>query len=459
MENYIDFIESNQDKHLAELIEFLKIPSISSDSEHNGDMKRCSEWLCSNIQEIGISKSRIIPTDGHPIVYGEWLEAGPDKPTVLIYGHYDVQPVDPLELWDSPPFEPTIKDGKIFARGSADDKGQVFTHIKAIESHFKTNGKLPCNVKLLIEGEEEAGSSHLEDFILQNKDLLACDVVLISDTEWFAEGMPTICYGLRGISFFEMTLTGPNRDLHSGSFGGAIDNPANVLCNIISKLKDEYGRITIPGFYDDVLDLTGQERLEYKKLPFNIKHYKKDLGIKEINGEIGYSTLERIWARPSLDVNGMISGYTGEGAKTVLPSKASAKISMRLVPNQKAPNIAEKTEKYLKALVPPTMKAEIKILHGGNPVLVPMNSNEIKIAVRSLKEAFGKDVVFMREGGSIPITEIFQNVLNAPPILMGLGLPTDNIHSPNENFAIDNFYGGIKASAIFLEEIGMSVEC
>ncbi len=453
MANYIDFIESNQDRHLAELIEFLKIPSISSDSEYNTDMKRCSEWLCSNMQKIGISKSRIIPTDGHPIVYGEWLEAGHDKPTVLIYGHYDVQPVDPVELWDSPPFEPSIKDGKIFARGSADDKGQVFTHIKAIESHLKTNGKLPCNVKLLIEGEEEAGSSHLEDFILANKEMLKCDVVLISDTEWFAEGMPTICYGLRGISFFEITLTGPNRDLHSGSFGGAIDNPANVLCGIISKLKDEYGRITVPGFYDDVLELTDRERLEYKKLPFSIKNYKKDLGIKVINGEIGFTTLERVWARPSLDVNGMISGYTGEGAKTVLPSKASAKFSMRLVPKQNADDIAEKTEKYLKALVPLTMKADINILHGGNPVIVPMDSSEIKIAVKSLKEAFGKDVVFMREGGSIPITEIFQNVLNAPPILMGLGLPTDNIHSPNENFAIDNFFGGIKASAIFLEEI------
>ncbi|MFC2130644.1 dipeptidase [Bacteroidota bacterium] len=454
MKQLFEYIEKNKEKHLIELINFLEIPSISSDSSFNDDMKKCSDWLVEHMNNIGIDGARIIETEGHPIVYAEWLEAGSDKPTVLIYGHYDVQPVDPVDLWDTPPFEPVIRDGKIFGRGTADDKGQLFTHLKAIEAHLKVNGKLPCNVKLLIEGEEEAGSSHLEGFIVNNRDLLKCDVALVSDTEWFAAGMPTICYGLRGISFFEMTLTGPNRDLHSGSFGGAIDNPANVLCKLIGKLKDEYGRITIPGFYDDVLELTEEEKSAYKKLPFKLREYCEDLGINNVNGEIGYTTLERVWARPSLDVNGIIGGYTGEGAKTVLPSKASAKISMRLVPNQKADDIAKKAEKYIKELVPPTMKLKIDILHGGNPVLVPMGSNEIKAAVNALKAAFGKEVVFMREGGSIPITEIFQNVLNAPPVLMGFGLPTDNIHSPNENFAVENFYGGIKASAAFLEEIG-----
>jgi len=453
MQNILNYIDSKKDESLNELMEFLKIPSISSDSQYNNEMERCSKWLLEHLISIGLSDSKIIPTKGHPIIYSEWLNAGNDKPTVLIYGHYDVQPVDPIDLWKTPPFEPEIRNGKIFGRGTADDKGQLFTHIKAIESHLRINNSLPCNVKLLIEGEEEAGSSHLEEFILENQDLLKCDMALISDTEWFADGMPTICYGLRGISFIELTLIGPNRDLHSGSFGGAIENPANALCKLMTKLKDEYGRITIPGFYDDVLELSGQERLEFKKLPFNIKLYKQDLGIREILGEINYSTLERVWARPSLDINGMFSGYLGEGAKTVLPSKATVKFSMRLVPNQKAQDIARKAEKYLKSLIPPTMKAEIKILHGGNPVLVPMNSHEIKVAVKSMHEAFRKDVVFMREGGSIPITEIFQNVLKAPPVLMGFGLPSDNVHSPNESFSVENFWGGIKASAIFLNEI------
>lgn len=451
--NLFNFIDNNKDENLWELIKFLKIPSISSDPDYKDDMNICANWLVDNLKKIGLEETKLIETKGHPIVYAEWLEAGNDKPTVLIYGHYDVQPVDPLELWDSPPFEPVTKDGKIFGRGTADDKGQIFAHIKAIEAHLKVNGKLPCNVKLLIEGEEEASESHLDDFIINNNDLLKCDVAMISDTEWFADDMPTICYGLRGITFFELTLTGPNRDLHSGSFGGAVDNPVNVLCDVISMLKDRNNRITIPGFYDDVLELTDEERGEFKKLPFDLKHYCEDLGIEEVNGEKGYSTLERIWARPSLDVNGMFGGYTGEGSKTILPTKATAKVSMRLVPNQKAKEIAAKTEKYLSQLIPPTMKINLKVLAGGNPVLVPIDSKEIKAAVNALKEAFGKDVVFMREGGSIPVTELFSDVLNAPPVLMGLGLPTDNIHSPNENFALDNFNGGIKAAALFLDEI------
>jgi len=453
MEKILEYLEKNKKRHLNELFDFLKIPSISSDSAYNNDMKKCSEWLINQFKTIGINSARIIETAGHPIVYADWLKAGDDKPTILIYGHYDVQPVDPIDLWDTPPFEPTIKNGKIYGRGTADDKGQVFTHIKSVEAYLKTNGTLPCNVKFLIEGEEEAGSSHLEQFIMENLELLKCDSSLISDTEWFAEGMPTITYGLRGISFVEITLTGPNRDLHSGTFGGAIDNPINVLAWMIAQLKDNYGRITIPGFYDDVLELTQEEKDAFKVLPFDEKAYCDDLGIGAVNGEIGFTTLERAWARPSLDLNGIVGGYTAEGAKTIIPSKASAKISMRIVPNQKADDITKKIENYLKALTPPTMKLEFKALHGGNPVLVPIDSPEIKAAVKAFNMAYNAETVFMRDGGSIPITEIFQNILNAPPVLMGISLPSDNIHSPNESFSVDNFYGGIRASAIYLNEI------
>ncbi len=453
MDKILNYIENNKDRHLKELIEFLKFKSISSKSEHRNDMLNAAKWLFNNMKNTGIDYVEIIPTKGHPIIYGEWLKAGVNKPTVLIYGHYDVQPVEPLELWDSDPFEPVIRNGKIFARGSADDKGQMFTHVKAVEAYLQTVGELPVNVKFLIEGEEEAGSSNLDKFILNNQEQLKADIALISDTEWFAKDMPTICYGLRGITFFEMTLTGPNRDLHSGSFGGAVDNPINVLANIIAKLKDEYGRITIPGFYDDVQELPLSERKEFEKLPFNLEDYKKDLGINEVYGEIGFTTLERTWIRPSLDINGIFGGYTGEGAKTVLPSKATAKISMRLVPNQKADDIAEKVRKYIKQLVPPTMKLELEVLHGGNPVVVPFDSKAVKTAEVALRKAFNKEVVYMREGGSIPVTELFQDVLNAQPILMGLGLPSDNIHSPNENFEIENFFGGIRASAYYLNEL------
>ena len=454
MDNILNYIEQEKDRYLNELIDFLKIPSISSSPEHTGEVKKCAEWTASKIKEIGIDDVRIIPTAGHPIVFAQWMGAGPDAPTILIYGHYDVQPVDPIDLWDSPPFEPVVKNGKIFGRGTADDKGQLYVHIKAVEAHFKQNGKLPVNVKFIIEGEEEAGSSNLDGFIEENAELLKCDTVIVSDTEWFAEGMPSICYGLRGISFVEITVTGPNRDLHSGTFGGAIDNPINVLCWMVSKLKDNYGRITVPGFYDDVIPLDNEEREGFKKLPYNEKEYCKDLDIEMVNGEIGYTTLERVWGRPSLDLNGIVGGYTGEGAKTVLPSKASAKISMRLVANQNADDIAEKIGNYLKAIAPPTVKLEFKYLHGGSPVLVPRDSKGVKTAIKSMEEAFGKEVVFMREGGSIPIVELFDSVLHAPTVLMGLGLPSDNIHSPNENFGVANYYGGIKASAIFLNEIG-----
>ena len=457
MNDILNYIESQKDRYLAELTEFLKFPSISSQPEHKPDMVDCGNWLVNHIRSIGFDDVRLIETKGHPIVFASWNGAGEHAPTVLYYGHYDVQPVDPLDLWNSPPFEPFVKDGKIIGRGTADDKGQLFIHVKGIESYFKTHGKPPVNIKFLFEGEEEANESHLDDFIIHNAELLKCDTVMVSDTEWFAPGLPTICYGLRGIAFMEVTVTGPNRDVHSGSFGGGIDNPLNVLCGMVSRLRDNYGRVTIPGFYNDVIELTAEERENYKKLPYNEKEYCEDLEINGVNGEYGFTTLERCWARPTLDLNGIFGGYTGEGNKTIIPSKATAKITMRLVPHQKGEDIAQKAEAYLRSIAPPTVKIDVYAGAGGSPVITPLDNPAMKSAVAALKLAFGKEPVYMREGGSIPVCETFDSVLKSPTILMGFGLPSDNIHSPNENFALENFYGGIKASAIFLDEISRSL--
>ncbi len=454
MEKIVKYIENEEKRYLSELIDFLKIPSISSLPEHNGDMLKCAEWLSDNIKAAGFEDVQIISTAGHPLVYAEWLGAGKGAATVLVYGHYDVKPVDPLDLWDSPPFEPAIRDGKIYGRGTSDDKGQAFCHVKGLEALFRQNGKLPVNVKLLIEGEEECGGENLVKFINENAEMLKCDTVLISDTEWFDDGLPSICYSLRGIAFVEVHITGPNRDVHSGTYGGAIDNPINILCWMISKLKDQYGRITIPGFYDDVLELTDKERIGFKELPFNIKAYKHGLGINFVHGEMGYTTLERSTARPSLDVNGIKGGFQGGGAKTIIPSQASAKISMRLVPNQRADDITEKITAYLKTIAPQTVSIRVEPLHGGNPVLVSQDSKGVRAAINAIKKAFGKEPAFTREGGSIPIVELFSEVLNARVVLMALGLPDDNIHSPNEKLDLKNFYGGIKASAHFFEEMG-----
>lgn len=451
MQAILELIDRNQDENLSELIEFLKIPSISSQEDHNQDTLNAAEFVYKVIKSSGIKQAEIIETEGHPIVYAEWCHLK-DAPTVLIYGHYDVQPAEPLELWHTPPFEPRIENGKIYGRGTSDDKGQLFAHLKAIAAIMKVHKGLPVNVKILIEGEEECGSDNLDKFILSNKEKLSCDAVLISDTEWFAEGLPSICYSLRGISYVELELTGPNRDLHSGTFGGAVDNPINALASIIAKLKDEYGRITIPGFYDDVLLLSREERNAFKRLPFKQEEYNNDLDVNSEYGEFGYSTLERVWGRPSLDVNGIIGGYTESGAKTVLPSKASAKVSMRLVPNQNNEDISKKFVAHIKELVPPTMKLNINVLHGGDPVLIPLESKAIKAGLEALKEAFNLEPVFMREGGSIPIVGVFQKELQAEVVLMGLGLPGDNIHSPNENMDLGNFFGGIKASALFFDK-------
>lgn len=449
MEKYLNLIESNKENNLKDLVEFLKIESISSLASHNEDTRKAANWVAGYLKNSGIENVRLEETAGHPIVYAEQIES-PNLPTVLIYGHYDVQPVDPLELWETGPFEPTIRDGKLYGRGTSDDKGQLFAHMAAVRAIIETEGKLPVNLKFLIEGEEECGSSNLEEFIGSHADMLKCDTVMVSDTEWFADGLPSICYSLRGISYVEVKVTGPNRDLHSGTFGGAVDNPINVLATMIARLKDNYGRITIPGFYDDVKQLTEQEREGFAELPFDYKSWCEDLDVSGSYGEFGYTALERTWARPSLDLNGIYGGYTGEGAKTVLPSWAAAKISMRLVPNQKNGDITAKITRYLNDIAPDTVKVEVTALHGGDPVLVPMDSPGVKAAMKSLEDAFGTKPVFMREGGSIPIVGIFSEVLKAPTVLMGLGLPGDNIHSPNENFALENFYGGIKASAMFL---------
>jgi acetylornithine deacetylase/succinyl-diaminopimelate desuccinylase-like protein len=456
MKETIEYIGKEQKRYLSELFDFLRIPSISSVPEHKHDMERCSEWLVNHLKGIGFDDTRVIPTAGHPIVFGQWLGAGEKSKTVLIYGHYDVQPVDPLDLWTTKPFEPEIRNGFIFARGSCDDKGQTFANIKSVEAYLKTSGKLPVNIKFLIEGEEEAGTSHLDEFIENNAELLKCDAVLVSDTEFFAPGVPSLCYGLRGISFVELTVTGPNRDVHSGSYGGAIENPITVLAWMISQLKDKYGRITIPGFYDDVLELTEEERNEFRKLPFSEHEYCKDLEIGGVNGEYGFTTLERCWARPALDINGIYGGYTGEGSKTIIPSKATAKISMRLVPNQHAEDITNKICDFLEKIAPPTVKIEIIRSQGGNPVLVPTNGPAVKSALSAIRQGFDREPVLMREGGSIPIVGLFKNVLNAPTVLLGYGLPSDNIHSPNENFSVSQFIGGIKTTAIFLDEYSKS---
>jgi acetylornithine deacetylase/succinyl-diaminopimelate desuccinylase-like protein len=453
MNDIIEFIDGNKETFLQQLVHFLKFPSISSRSEHKQDVLNCANWLAEHLKAIGAENVRLFETEGHPIVYGELLKHTV-APTILVYGHYDVQPVDPIDLWTSPPFQPRIEDGKIYARGSSDDKGQLFIHLKAFESILKVRQSLPINIKFIFEGEEEAGSNHLDDFIENNPELLRCDSVVISDTEWFDFGLPSICYALRGIAFCEVTVKGPNRDLHSGSYGGAVDNPAEVLAYLVSRLKDRYGRISIPGFYAKVLDLTEEERAEFARLPFDERKYCQSLGISQTFGENGYTVLERVWARPTLDVNGIYGGYTGEGAKTIIPSSATAKISMRLVPNQNPHEIMQLFKEYLEEIAPPTVTVEVKPMHGGSPVITPIDSLWIRKAKVALKNAFGVEPVFIREGGSIPVCETFQRVLGASPVLIGFGLPSDNIHSPNESFSIDNFFGGIKAIANYYMLLG-----
>ena len=452
MDNVIDFINVNRDKHLEELKALLAIPSISALPQHAGDVKRCAEWCADEMRRIGLQNVRLIDTPGNPVVYGDWLGAE-GAPTILFYGHYDVQPVDPLELWESPPFDATIRDGEIYARGSADDKGQVFMHMKAVEAHLKQNGRLPVNMKFILEGEEEVGSVNLDDFIRAHKSELAADVVVISDSPMFARGVPSICYGLRGLAYFQIDLRGSSTDLHSGSFGGAVANPAIVLSQMLAQMKDRGGRIKIPGFYDDVVPLTDTERQAWASLPFNEKKYKKDFGIPKVYGESDYTTLERTWARPTFEVNGLLSGFTGEGAKTVLPAVAMAKVSMRLVPNQDPDKIAQLFDAYVRDIAPKTVEVKVTRMHGGKPWTTSYDNPYVQAAGRAIEKGFGQKPVFTREGGSIPVVSTFQEELGLPSVLFGVGLPDENAHAPNEKLDVANFHNGIIASAILYEEI------
>jgi acetylornithine deacetylase/succinyl-diaminopimelate desuccinylase-like protein len=442
-----DYQEKNKQRFLDELLEMLRIPSISARSEYKADMVKCAEMVKQRMLEAGADKAQVYPTAGHPIVYGEKI-IDPAKPTVLVYGHYDVQPPDPLELWNSPPFEPVIKDGKIFARGSCDDKGQFYMHVKALETMVQTN-TLCTNIKFCIEGEEEVGSSNLADFVKANKALLKADVILISDTAMISLENPSIDVGVRGLSYIEVEVTGPNRDLHSGTYGGAVANPITILAKMIASLHDESNHITIPGFYDDVVDATPEERKKMAAAPFNEKEYKDDLGVKELWGEKGYTTNERTGIRPTIELNGIWGGYIGEGSKTVLPSKAFAKISARLVPNQRSDKMTEMLINHLKKIAPPYVTVEAYPHHGGEPYMTPVDSKAYKAAAAAIKDTFGKVAIPVRGGGSIPICALFEKELGVKIVFMGFGLDSDNLHSPNEKFNLENYYKGIETIPYF----------
>lgn len=444
------YINTNKEKLISELFEILSIPSISADSKYDADVQVCADLIAKHLSEAGADTVEIVPTKGHPVVYGE-KRIGSHLPTVIVYGHYDVQPADPIELWDNPPFEPIIKEEKIYARGASDDKGQMFMHIKAFEYLIK-NDLLKCNVKFIIEGEEEVGSAHLEDFLIQYKSKLKGDIILVSDTGIISNEIPSITTGLRGLSYVEVELTGPNRDLHSGLYGGAVANPINILCNMISSLTDENNKVTIPGFYDKVEKVTNEEREQMAKAPFDIEEYKEHIGIPDVHGEKGYSTLERASIRPTLDVNGIWGGYTGEGAKTVIPSKAYAKISMRLVPGQDFEEITTLFQKHFESIAPSSVTVKVTPHHGGKPAVTPITSIGYQAASNAMEKTFGKKPIPLRSGGSIPIIALFEEILGLKTILMGFGLASDAIHSPNEHYGLFNYFKGIETIPYFYEE-------
>jgi len=444
-----EYIASNQERFLNELFDLLRIPSVSADSKHKDDVRKAANYVKAKLEEAGADAVQLVETKGHPIVFGEKI-VNPSLPTVLVYGHYDVQPADPLNLWHSPAFEPIVKDGKIYARGSCDDKGQFYMHIKAFEIMMKQNA-LTCNVKFMIEGEEEVGSDNLPIFVRDYKDKLKADIILISDTSLISLDHPSITVGLRGLSYMEVEVTGPNRDLHSGVYGGAVANPINVLADMIASLHDDKGRVAIPGFYDKVVNLTPQEREALNKAPFVLENYKKDLDIAETQGEEGYTTIERTGIRPTLDVNGIWGGYTGEGAKTVLPSKASAKISMRLVPNQDSAEITALFTKHFQSIAPKSVKVKVTAHHGGQPAVTSTTSKAYKAAEKAFEQVWGKTPIPTRDGGSIPIVSLFKKELGLETVLMGFGLDSDAIHSPNEHYGIKNFTLGIETIVAFYQ--------
>ncbi len=447
MKEIKEYVNANKQRFIDELLEFLSIPSVSADPAYKKDVAKTAEWVKKSLLDAGADKAEVVSTKGHPIVYGEKII---DKklPTVLVYGHYDVQPPDPMDLWTSPPFKPVIKDGKIFARGACDDKGQVYMHVKAFELMMRKKN-LPCNVKFLIEGEEEVGSESLGEFVKKNKKKLEADIILISDTDIIANDVPSITIGLRGLSYVQVEVTGPNRDLHSGVYGGAVPNPINVLCEMINSMKDKNGHITIPGFYKDVITVSAKDRKDLNKAPFSLKKYQQDLDIKEVMGEKGYTTAERTSIRPTFDVNGIWGGYTGEGSKTVIASKAYAKISMRLVPNQDPHKITELFSKHFQKIAPKSVKVKVTPHHGGDPVLLETTSAAYKAASKAMETSFGKKPIPTRSGGSIPIVALFKKELGLDSILFGFGLNSDNIHSPNEHYGIFNYLIGIETIALF----------
>ncbi|MBF25202.1 MAG: peptidase dimerization domain protein [Flavobacteriales bacterium] len=447
--NTLEYIEQHKERFLKELFELLKQPSISADPKFTKDVRKTAEMVKDNLINIGIEKSQLYETDGHPIVYGEKI-IDEKLPTILIYGHYDVQPPDPLDLWESEPFNPVVRDGKIYARGACDDKGQFFMHVKAAEIMIKTN-TLPCNIKFMIEGEEEVGSENLESFVKNNKNLLTADIILISDTGIIANDTPSITTGLRGLSYVEVEVTGPNRDLHSGLYGGAVANPINILCKMISSLHDENNHITIPGFYENVEIISRQERDLMAQAPFNLDKYKEELNISDVYGEDSYTTMERNSIRPTLDVNGIWGGYTGEGAKTVIASKAFAKISMRLVPNQKSDEITRLFQSHFESIAPSGVTVKVTPHHGGEAYVSPTNEKGYLAASKAMQDSFGKEPIPVRSGGSIPIVALFEKELGLKSILMGFGLDSDAIHSPNEHYGLFNFFKGIETIPLFFK--------
>jgi acetylornithine deacetylase/succinyl-diaminopimelate desuccinylase-like protein len=447
MQTIKNYVAQNKQRFLDELFELLRFPSVSADPAYKTEVLKTADFVAQKLTDAGADKVEVCPTAGYPIVYGEKI-IDAAKPTVLVYGHYDVQPADPLELWHTPPFEPTIRDEKIYARGACDDKGQFYMHVKAFELMMQTD-TLPCNIKFMIEGEEEVGSNNLGLFVQANKQKLKSDVVLISDTSMLSMENPSLETGLRGLSYLEVVVTGPNRDLHSGVYGGAVANPATILCQLIASLHDAYNHIAIPGFYDDVLPLSEAERAALNKAPFDLAEYKKDLGVNEVWGEKGYTTLERTGTRPTLEVNGIWGGYTGEGAKTVLPSKASAKISMRLVPNQQSDKITQLFTEHFQKIAPAYVKVNVSAHHGGEPVVTPTDSVAYRAAQKAISESFGKEPIPTRGGGSIPIVALFEKELGIKTVLMGFGLDSDNLHSPNEKYDLANYYKGIETIPLF----------
>ena len=452
------FLQAAQPRQLAELTEWLRFPSISTISAHKADMLQAAQWLVKNMQQSGLENIEVIETAGHPLVYADWLHAGDDKPTILIYGHYDVQPVDPLELWRSPPFEPTVRRGSdgddLFARGASDDKGQTFIHVKAVEALLQTTGALPVNVKFLVEGEEEAGGKAIAAYVPAHAEKLAADACLISDTGILAPTQPVLTYGLRGGWSCEITVTGPAHDLHSGMFGGPTHNPNQALCELLAALHDQDGRVTIPGFYDHVQEPSVEERALLAKVPYDEARLLADSGAPAVYGESDYSVVERIGARPTLEINGIWGGFITEGFKTVIPSQAHAKISCRLVPDQDPARIGRLVEEYLQALAPPTIRVEVRARGDGSPAYVaPLDAPAIRAAAQAYTEVFGVEPVFKREGGGIPVATVFQAALEIPIVLMGFGLPDDNLHAPNEKMHLPNFYKGIQTSIAFMDEL------